>query len=126
VEIALALVRRDGRLLIARRPAGVHLAGLWEFPGGKMRPGETPAAAAEREAREETGVECRARAALPVIEHAYGERRVRLHPVECAWLAGEPQPLGAAECRWVRPEDLGAYEFPAANAGLLVRLASGL
>lgn len=122
VEVALALVRRQGALLITRRPRHTHLGGLWEFPGGKCGPGESPEACAEREALEEVGVRCRAVRRRPPIEFAYPERTVRLHPVECEYLGGAPRPLEVAEWAWVTPSDLNTYAFPPANAGLLSEL----
>jgi mutator protein MutT len=122
LEVALALVRRQGCLLLTRRHSDTHLGRLWEFPGGKCLPGETPEACAEREAFEETGVACAAERRRPAIEFAYPERTVRLHPVECRYLGGPPRALQVAEWAWVRPEDLRAYDFPPANAGLLEEL----
>lgn len=124
LEIALALVWRDGCLLITRRPADTHLGGLWEFPGGKCLPGESPEASAEREALEEVGVACRARERLEPIVHEYPERTVRLHPVICDYQGGPPRPLQVTEWAWVRPEDLPRYPFPPANAGLIRYLMS--
>src|SRR5205085_11354747 len=92
VDVAIGLVWRDGRLLIARRPAGVHLGGLWEFPGGKIEPGETPEACILRELREEVGIEAEVNGEREVIFFTYPERSVRLHPLDCRWRAGEPHP----------------------------------
>jgi mutator protein MutT len=122
IEIAIALVWKDGRLLIARRPTGVHLAGLWEFPGGKIEPGETTAACVLRELREEVGIEAEVTGERPMIEFTYPERTVRLHPLDCRWLSGEPQPTRCEEPRWVLPVELPAYSFPEANAPLLAEL----
>ena len=124
VEIAIGLVWKEGRLLIARRPAGVHLAGLWEFPGGKIQPDETPEACVLRELREEVGIEAQVTGKREVIPFVYPERTVRLHPLDCRWLSGEPHPTGCEEPRWVLPAELAAYEFPAANAPLLAELMS--
>jgi mutator protein MutT len=122
IEIAIALVWKEGRLLIARRPAGVHLAGLWEFPGGKIEPGETPAACVLRELREEVGIEAEVTGERALIEFAYPERAVRLHPLDCRWLSGEPRPVHCEEPRWVSPTELSEYAFPEANAPLLAEL----
>jgi mutator protein MutT len=122
VEVAVALVWRQGCLLITRRRREAHLGGYWEFPGGKTLPGESPEACAEREVLEETGVACAARRCLPVIEYVYPERTVRLRPVECEYVGGPPRPLQVAEWAWVCPADLGRYEFPPANAPLLAEL----
>ena len=125
IQVALALVWREGRLLVTRRPSGVHLAGYWEFPGGKIRPGEAPEAAAEREVREEVGIGCHARARRAAIQHSYPERVVILNPVDCDWLEGEAVLRGVSAAEWVAPERLAEYDFPPANAELIARLRAG-
>jgi mutator protein MutT len=125
VDIAIALVWRQGSLLITRRPEGKHLAGLWEFPGGKCLPAESAEECAVREVREEVGVACEAVTVRPVIEYAYPDRTVRLHPVDCRCLGGAPRALDVAEWAWVAPGDLGRYSFPPANEELLRALISG-
>jgi mutator protein MutT len=122
VEVAVALVWREGRLLIARRPEGVHLAGLWEFPGGKVEPEETPAECVVREMREEMGIEVEVGECHDVLEFVYPERQVRIYPFECRLISGEPEARGSAELRWVPPAELSEYEFPPANAPLLAKL----
>ena len=122
IEVALALVWREGRLLVTRRPAGVHLAGYWEFPGGKIGPGETPERAAEREVREEVGIGCRARSRRASFRHCYPERVVVLHPVDCEWLEGEAVLQGVSAAHWVAPQRLAEYSFPPANAELIASL----
>jgi mutator protein MutT len=122
VEVAIALVWRADRLLIARRLANVHLGGAWELPGGKCEPGESPAACAVREVREELGIEVEVSRARPVIQHQYRDRAVRLHPFDCRLLAGEPQALACFTWRWVTVEELDRYQFPAANRPLFDEL----
>lgn len=125
IDVAIGLIWRDGRLLIARRPEGAHLAGLWEFPGGKIRPGETPEAALVREAEEELAVQVAVERERPfALEFSYPDRRVRLRVFDCRWLGGEPQCRSCAEWRWVTPDDLTAYDFPPANELLLRALAA--
>lgn len=121
----MALVFRDRRLLVTERPAGTHLAGSWELPGGKLRPGESIEACVAREVREETGVEVRPVRRLPVIEWDYPEKRVALHPVECEWLAGEGECLEVAGLVWARKSDLRARVFPPANQVLIDELCDG-
>jgi mutator protein MutT len=123
LDIAIALVWRSGCVLVTRRAADTHLGGLWEFPGGKCLPGESPEACSEREVLEEVGVGCRAFRVRPAIEYAYPERTVRLHPVDCRYAGGGPRPIQVSEWSWVRPQDLRNYAFPRANAGLLKELA---
>jgi mutator protein MutT len=125
LAIALALVWRDGRLLVTRRPEGVHLAGFWEFPGGKLRPGETARACAEREVAEETEVVARAESERAPILWDYADRSLLLLPVNCVWVAGEGARREVAGLRWVLPEELGALEFPPANGALVAELAGG-
>lgn len=120
-EIAVAVVERDGRLLIGEREAGLPLAGLWEFPGGKVEPGETPAAAAVRECREETGLVVRIVDTYPCVDHDYEHAAVRLHFFRCAIVEAERPP--AARFRWVEAAELDRYRFPPANAELVARLA---
>lgn len=122
IEIAIALVWRGGELLITRRLANVHLGGMWELPGGKCEVGESPAACAVREVREEVGLEVTVLGPRTVIEHAYRERTVRLHPFDCRYEGGDPQPLGCGAWRWVGIGELRGYEFPAANSPLLEAL----
>jgi mutator protein MutT len=123
VDVAIALVWDGPRLLITRRLANVHLGGYWELPGGKCAPGEAPAACAAREVREELGLEVAVLRPRPVIEHAYQDRLVRLHPFDCRYQGGDPAAAGCAAWRWVTVAELPAYEFPPANAGLLAALA---
>lgn len=122
VDVAIALCWRDGQLLITRRPSGVHLAGRWEFPGGKLAAGEAPEACAERELFEEVEVVARARARRPLIEWDYPERTVTLHPVDCDWREGDGVAREVSELRWVSVSELGTFDFPEANASLLAAL----
>jgi len=122
IDVALALVWRNGCLLLTRRRKEAHLGGLWEIPGGKCEPGETPEACAAREVLEEVGVACRPEGRLPVIEYAYPEHSVRLHPVECVYLGGAPRPIQVEEWAWVLPADLDRYPLPPANAPLVEAL----
>ena len=125
IEVAIALVWRDARLLLTRRPPGTHLGGLWEFPGGKLEPGETPEACAERETFEETRLVVRAEGRREAIRHDYPERSVTLHPVDCAWISGEPEAREVSAFAWVAPAELSGYELPAANRELVRRLVEG-
>jgi mutator protein MutT len=126
VRVAIALVWRDGKLLVTQRPGGTHLERLWEFPGGKLEPDETPEICAEREVLEETGLIVRALSRRAPIEHAYPERRVELHPVDCAWISGEPEKRQVAAFAWIATDELERYPLPAANAGLVRELSRGL
>lgn len=121
VEVVAAVIERAGRILIARRHGGSHLGGLWEFPGGKRQPGETPEAALVREIREELDAAVTVGELLDDVEWTYPEKTVRLLFFRCA-LAGEPRAAEGQEIAWVAPADLDRYEFPPADEGLVARL----
>jgi len=122
--VAIALVFRARRLLVTCRREGSHLAGLWELPGGKLAPGESAEACAEREVAEETRVVVRARARLPTIEWDYPEKRVALHPVECEWVSGDGETVEVADLIWATRADLLARTFPPANRALVAELCA--
>ena len=124
IDVAAGLVFRNGRLLITQRPTGGHLGGLWEFPGGKIEPGETFEQALHRELMEELGIEVTILGLIESIEHTYPEKTVRLKFFHCAWRRHEPQALGCPTLAWVVREELARYEFPAADVRLLTRLAA--
>ena len=116
--VVAAIIERNGRLLVARRLQGTHLAGRWEFPGGKVEADETHEASLRRELLEELGVSATVGDEIVVTEHAYPERRVRLHFRRCE-IDGEPRPLLGQEIRWVLPAELGTLELPEADAELV-------
>jgi len=124
IEVAAALVFRDGKLLITQRHPEAHLGGLWEFPGGKREPGETFEDCLVRELREELGIEVSVGELVESITHKYPEKTVHLRFFRCAWKQHEPQPLGCPAFRWVAAPELTDYAFPAADARLLDRLRS--
>ena len=109
-----AVIEREGRILIARRPGGRHLEGLWEFPGGKRRPEESPEAALVREIREELDAGIAVGELLETVDWTYPEKRVRLSFFRCT-IAGEPRGLEGQEIVWVRPAELARYHFPTAS-----------
>ncbi len=122
--VAVGLVWRDGRVLVQRRPEEGLLGGLWEFPGGKVEPGESPSQAVRREILEETGL--RVRVERPVTEpiaHAYSHFRITLHAYHARHLEGEPRPRAATDWRWAERERLVELAFPAANRRLLEAIA---
>lgn len=117
---------REGRVLIDQRLNEGLLGGLWEFPGGKQEPGEAIATTIARELLEELAIAVRVEDELITVEHAYSHRRLRFVVHLCTWLDGEPQPLASQQVRWVAPEDLDAYPFPAANARIIAALRQHL
>jgi mutator protein MutT len=124
IEVAAALIFRQGKLLITQRQVQAHLGGLWEFPGGKREPGETWEACVIREIREELGVEMVVGSLFEAITHSYPEKTVHLKFFTGTLLHGEPQPLDCAACRWIDKAELDHFEFPAADAQLLQKLKS--
>lgn len=115
VEVAAGLVYRDGRYLIARRKAGVHLAGFWEFPGGKREPGETLEECLQRELFEELNIRIDLPVPFHVVRHQYPEKTVELHFFRCGIETGQASALDCAEIRWVWPHELADFEFPPAD-----------
>lgn len=108
--VTAAVIHRDGRVLIAQRPARGLLGGLWEFPGGKLQPGEDLASCLHREILEELGVQVTVGGWLGVYHHAYTHFRVTLHAFECALANGSlPQPHEHADLRWIAPAELADY-----------------
>lgn len=118
VVLAAIVEREDGRLLVTRRLDGTHLAGLWEFPGGKCEPGESHEACLERELREELDVASTVGEELLSTEHDYTDRIVRLHFRWCR-ITGAPRPMLGQEIRWVDRRELSTLEFPPADRELI-------
>ena len=114
-EIVVAAIQRDGHYLLGRRPPEGLLGGLWEFPGGKIAPGETHQQALVRECREELGVEVRVGGMVASVQHAYTHFKVTLNVYRCHLEAGEPRPVTHTELRWVAPEGFSSLAFPKAN-----------
>jgi mutator protein MutT len=124
LEVGAGLVFRGGKLLITLRHDDVHLGGLWEFPGGKKEPHETYEDCVVRELCEELGIDVRVGELIESATHEYPEKSVHLRFFRCEWLGNEPRALGCADLRWVTREEIGGYEFPAADLALLERLKS--
>lgn len=122
VQVAAGLIVREGHYLIARRKAGTHLGGLWEFPGGKREPGESLEDCLRRELREELGVDVTPPVHVRVIRHDYREKTVELHFFRCTISRGEASALDCEEVRWVTPGELSDYEFPPADRPLIEAL----
>ncbi|HWE16385.1 MAG TPA: (deoxy)nucleoside triphosphate pyrophosphohydrolase [Hyphomicrobiaceae bacterium] len=117
---ACALVDPDGRVLLARRPPGRPLAGLWEFPGGKVEPGETPEAALIRELKEELDIEVPAKCLAPLsfASHSYPEFHLLMPLYVCRRWKGDIAPLQGQQLAWVRAQKLTDYAMPPADEPL--------
>lgn len=102
----------DEKLLITKRPEGSHLAGVWEFPGGKQENDEDMETCLQREIKEELGVEIRINKLISIVHHEYESKKIILHFFDCTPLQHEPQPLEKQEIRWVHPKELENYTFP--------------
>ncbi len=119
VRAAVVVLERKGRLLLQRRPSSGLLGGLWEFPGGKIEPGETPEQAARRELREELGVEPGTLSSAGIVRHGYSHFTVELH----VFRAGNPGPVGPTPTRrWATPKDLERLPLPRATEKILSSL----
>lgn len=118
---AVALIDADGRVLLAQRPEGKSMAGLWEFPGGKVEQGETPEAALIRELHEELGIGTWASCLAPLTfaSHAYADFHLLMPLFACRKWEGTPQSREGQALKWVRPSDLRDYPMPAADIPLI-------
>jgi 8-oxo-dGTP diphosphatase len=118
---AVALIDADGRILLAQRPEGKSLAGLWEFPGGKVEAGETPEAALIRELREELGIETKESCLAPLTfaSHSYDDFHLLMPLFACRRWQGIPTPREGQTLAWVRAADLRNYPMPPADIPLI-------
>ena len=121
IVVAAAVVERDRRILVTKRPAGVHLEGHWEFPGGKCAAGETLEQCLVRELREELDADISVGTELLATSHDYGDRRTELHFFSCQ-LRGEARPQLGQEMRWIERRGLATLQFPPADAELIALL----
>ena len=118
---AVALIDVDGRVLLAQRPAGKSMAGLWEFPGGKVEQGETPEVALIRELEEELGINTWASCLAPLTfaSHSYDEFHLLMPLFACRKWQGQPMAQEGQTLAWVRPKDMRDYPMPAADRPLI-------
>ncbi|BAW97740.1 mutator MutT protein [[Synechococcus] sp. NIES-970] len=119
-HIGVAVIHNgQGEILIDRRLNTGEMAGLWEFPGGKIEPGETVEACIAREIKEEINLDVQVGDRLILIEHNYPKFRVSLHVHWCRPTGGEALAIECQEIRWVKPAELGQYQFPEANQAII-------
>jgi mutator protein MutT len=127
IDVAIAVVRREGRILICQRKPEDTFGDLWEFPGGKREAGESLEGCLAREMMEELAMEVNILGKLTAIEHQYPRARVTLYPFLCEHVGGEPTGIECQQFKWVMAEELPAYAFPPANESLvseIIRIVS--
>jgi A/G-specific adenine glycosylase len=122
-QVAVGIIFKRGKILIAQRPAEKLLGGLWEFPGGHQEKYESLEECVVREVFEELGIAILVGAELAVIEHAYSHFKITLHAFLCRWMRGQPRDLGCVAHKWVSPRELSRYAFPAANQKIIAQLS---
>ena len=120
--VVAAVIERDDAFLLTLRPDGTHLAGRWEFPGGKVHPSETHAEALRRELHEELDIVADVGDEIHVVTHAYPEKTVELFFYRCD-LLGEPKPMMGQQMRWVHRRELSHLPFPEADRELISLLS---
>ena len=125
---AVALIDVDGRVLLAQRPLGKSMAGLWEFPGGKVETGETPEAALIRELNEELGIDTWASCLAPLTfaSHSYDDFHLMMPLFACRKWEGTPQPREGQVLKWVKPLEMRDYPMPEADIPLIAVLRDWL
>jgi 8-oxo-dGTP diphosphatase len=123
IVVTAAVIERDGAFLVTRRQAGTHLAGSWEFPGGKCETGESLAACLRRELHEELASAAEVGTEIHTTTHDYPDRRIELHFLSCRLLT-EPSAVLGQEMRWVARAELASLEFPPADAELIRMLVN--
>jgi 8-oxo-dGTP diphosphatase len=123
VVVVAAVIEKAGRFLVTRRQPGIHLEGMWEFPGGKIEPGETQEAALRRELVEELEVEADVGECVHRTKHTYPDRTIELHFYRCS-LLGAPRPALGQGMRWVPRNELRSLGFPPADTELIDLLTS--
>lgn len=119
-------LRKGSQVLIGQRPENHSLAGLWEFPGGKIEPGESPEIALSRELREELGIEAEVGKLRLAASHSYGDVNILILFFEILYWKGEPKPKHHLMLEWIEPKELGAKAIPEANRKMMDRLLEAL
>ncbi len=122
LHVVAAVIEKDGRFLITKRLKTSHLGHCWEFPGGKIEAGETLEECIVRECQEEIGVDVQPIRKIDEKIHSYPEVTVHLYFLLCKIVSGTPQPIECADCRWVLPQELSSFEFPAGDLEVIQKL----
>ena len=118
--MAWLLLEKSEKVLIGKRKDDGFLGGLWEFPGGKKKDGETITETIKREVKEETNVTIELGDCVTIVKHAYSHFKITMHAYLADWVEGEPEPLSADELRWVTVNELDSFPFPKANTVILM------
>ena len=126
IEVVAALIRAEGKILICQRPGHKARGLLWEFPGGKVDPGETPQDALKRECMEELGIRLAVGELFARVSHRYPDLSVRLSLYEASIAEGNPQNLEHRDIRWVSPGELLDYDFCPADRDIIARLSKDI
>jgi mutator protein MutT len=126
LDVAVAIVFRDSKVLVTRRKRGRVLGGYWEFPGGKLETGETLHDCVRREIQEELGILVQPVISFTPVPYQYADKHVTLHAFLCTHESGEPQPLAAEKLRWVTSSELQALTFPPANQQLIEQVIAAI
>ncbi len=121
-DVTAAVIGQAGKVLIAQRPLEGMLGGLWEFPGGKQKPGETLARCLRREIQEELGLEIEVGPPIISVRHSYTHFKITLHAFHCRLVKGQPQVLDVADWRWVTLEEIDAFPFPRTDLKIIAAL----
>jgi A/G-specific adenine glycosylase len=121
-DVTAAVIRKKGRILIAQRPMEGMLGGLWEFPGGKLEPGESLEECLQREIREELGIEIQVGQPVARVKHAYTHFRITLHAFECRLRKGRPRAIGVSDWRWVKWDELDDFAFAVTDRKIIQAL----
>lgn len=122
IDVSAGILRKDGRFLAVRRPEGKPMAGFWEFPGGKVEPGENPEQALIRELKEELNIVPHGLSLRRVVEHEYDHLNVRLHFFEAGGFAGRPEPLEGQTLAWLTPQEARNEPFLEADTQIVREL----
>lgn len=121
-HIGAGVIWHKGKILISQRPLKGLLGGLWEFPGGKQEKGESIKETVRREIKEELGIQVDVGRELAEVDHAYSHFKITLHAHDCRYRSGQVQALGVMNWRWVKPQELKKFAFPAANQPIIEKL----